>query len=185
MYEIEVKVKVQHSEIKDRMIRNGAVFIDAEEQNDIYFNSPMRDFSKTDEALRIRSVNGKGEITYKGKKIDTVSKTRPEYNSPADEKEMTNILKSLGFFVSGAVHKRREIYKWNKFTIGFDSIEELGEFMEIESDLRDAAGKEEIQKEIENIFEFLGKYGIKKEDSITTSYLEMVLEKNNKTTTKQ
>jgi len=179
MYEIEVKVRVPHSEIKDRMIQDGAVFVGAEKQNDIYFNSPMRDFSETDEALRIRSVNGKGEITYKGKKIDTVSKTRPEYNSPVDEKEMTNILQSLGFFVSGAVRKRREIYKWNQFVIGLDSIDELGEFAEVESDLRDAAGKEEIQTEIDRIFEFLGKYGIRKEDSITTSYLEMVLEKQN------
>ena len=177
MYEIEVKVKVPHSKIKDRMIRDGAVFINAEEQNDVYFNSPMRDFSKTDEALRIRSVNGEGEITYKGKKIDTVSKTRPEYNSPVDEKEMTLILQALGFFVSGAVHKRREIYKWNNFIIGLDFIEELGEFAEVESNLRDAAGKEEIQKEIDRIFEFLEKYGIKREDSITMSYLEMVLEK--------
>jgi len=47
----------------------------------------------------------------------------------------------------------------------------------VESNLRDAAGKEEIQKEIDRIFEFLEKYGIKREDSITMSYLEMVLEK--------
>ncbi|MDR2944932.1 MAG: class IV adenylate cyclase [Methanosarcinales archaeon] len=177
MYEVEVKVKVSHAEIKQDLIGNGAEFLGTEEQNDIYFNSPERDFSKTDEALRIRSVNGKGEITYKGKKIDTVSKTRPEYNSLADAAEMKEILLALGYFVSGAVNKRREIYTWNNFIIGFDSVESLGEFVEIEIGLSDDAGKPEIQAETSRIFKFLEKYGLSEKDSITTSYLEMVLEK--------
>lgn len=175
MYEVEVKVKVSHSKIKEDLIRKGAVFSGMEEQHDTYFNSPMRDFAETDEALRIRSVNGNGEITYKGKKIDTVSKTRPEFNSEVDEHEMREILLALGFFVSGAVNKRREIYLWENFIIGFDTVEGLGEFMEVESNLREAAGSEEIRDEINRIFDFLNGYGITKDNSITTSYLEMVL----------
>ncbi|WNY28224.1 hypothetical protein MmiEs2_04080 [Methanimicrococcus stummii] len=177
MYEIEVKIKVSHAEIKKDIIGEGAVFSGTEEQKDTYFNSPVRDFAQTDEALRIRSVNGEGEITYKGKKIDTISKTRPEYNSPVDADEMKEILLALGYFVSGAVNKRREVYEWNNFAIGFDEVEGLGEFIEVESNLRDAADKAEIQKEIGRIFEFLGKYNLSEKDSITTSYLEMVLEK--------
>ncbi|MBZ3935028.1 class IV adenylate cyclase [Methanimicrococcus blatticola] len=175
MYEVEVKIKVPHAEIKKDLIECGAVFSGTEEQKDTYFNSHERDFSKTDEALRIRSVNGEGEITYKGKKIDTISKTRPEYNSPVDAGEMKEILLALGYFVSGAVNKRREIYTWNDFIIGFDSVEGLGEFVEVESNLRDAADKTEIKNEIDRIFEFLGKYGLSEKDSITDSYLEMVL----------
>ncbi|MDL2260981.1 class IV adenylate cyclase [Methanimicrococcus sp. OttesenSCG-928-J09] len=180
MFEVEVKVRVPHDKIKQDLIQKGAEFAGAEEQNDIYFNSAERDFAQTDEALRIRSVNGAGEITYKGKKIDTVSKTRPEYNSPVDADEMENILTALGYFVSGAVKKRREIYNWNNFIIGFDVVENLGEFVEVESNLRDASDKTEIQNEIDRIFEFLGNYGLSKEDSITTSYLEMVLENQKK-----
>lgn len=180
MYEVEVKVKAAHDKIKNDLIGDGAVFAGVEEQHDIYFNSRERDFSKTDEALRIRFVDSEGEITYKGKKVDTISKTRPEYNSPVNAAEMEKILLALGYFVSGSVNKRREIYTWKNFIIGFDSIAELGEFVEVESDLRDISGKEEIQKEIDKIFEFLGKYGLTKEDSIRTSYLEMVLEKQKK-----
>ena len=172
--EIEVKIKMPHEAIKQDLIRNGAVYAGTEQQRDIYFNSPIRDFSETDEALRIRSVDGKGEITYKGKKLDTVSKTRTEFNSPTDEEMMSEILKSLGFFESGCVIKSREIYNWNNFSIGFDTVKGLGEFVEIESSLRNA-DHQAIQKETDRIFQFLKKYNITKEDSIKTSYLEMVL----------
>jgi len=184
MYEVEVKVKIPHSRIKEDLIKKGAIFSGTEEQRDTYFNSSARDFSKTDEALRIRSVNGAGEITYKGKKIDTVSKTRPEYNSPVNENEMKKILTALGFFVSGAVNKRRETYLLENFMIGLDTVEGLGEFIEVESIIREEAGQKEIQNEINRVFDFLSKYGIKKEDSITASYLEMVLAANEKETNK-
>jgi len=176
MYEIEVKVKIPHTRIKEDLIKKGAVFTETQQQSDTYFNSPMRDFSKTDEALRIRSVNGAGEITYKGKKMDTVSKTRPEYNSLVDEREMKKILLSLGFFESGAVNKSRETYLWENFVIGFDTVAGLGEFIEVESVLREEADPKEIQEEIDRIFDFLSGYGITKKDSITMSYLEMILE---------
>jgi len=176
MYEVEVKVKVSHDRIKSDLLSLGAVFSGVEEQNDLYFNSHERDFSKTDEALRIRNANGLGEITYKGKKMDAVSKTRKEYNSPVDAGEMKEILLALGYFVSGAVCKKREIYIWNDFTIGFDTVEGLGEFVEVES-LKKLSEKSEIQTEVVRIFDFLKKYGLSESDSITASYLEMVLGK--------
>ncbi|MCL2549473.1 MAG: class IV adenylate cyclase [Methanimicrococcus sp.] len=174
MYEVEVKVKVPHAKMKEDLIKKGAVFSGTEKQSDTYFNSPLRDFSKTDEALRIRSVNGAGEMTYKGKKIDTVSKTRPEYNSPVNEDEMKEILAALGFFVSGAVNKTREIYLWEDFVVGFDTVEGLGEFIEVERNIGEETGPKEIQNEIDRVFDFLSGYGITRKESITMSYLEMV-----------
>ena len=35
---------------------------------DHYFNAPDRDFAKTDEAFRLRSIGAKNRITYKGPK---------------------------------------------------------------------------------------------------------------------
>lgn len=173
-----MKVKVPHAEIKKDLIDSGAVFAGVEEQRDLYFNSKERDFAQTDEALRIRSVNGRGELTYKGKKIGTVSKTRPEYNTPVDAAEMKNILLALGYFVSGDVNKRREIYEWDNFSIGFDTVEGLGEYIEVESNLRDTSENSAVDEEIRRIFDFLGKYNLTSADSITSSYLEMVLEKH-------
>jgi adenylate cyclase class 2 len=47
-------------------------------QCDEYFNHPCRDFGQTDEAFRIRSCNGQTKLTYKGPRLDTVTKTREE-----------------------------------------------------------------------------------------------------------
>ena len=48
------------------------------DQVDCYFSHPARDFAQTDEALRIRQVDGQSLVTYKGPKIDRETKTRHE-----------------------------------------------------------------------------------------------------------
>ncbi|WNY24587.1 class IV adenylate cyclase [Methanolapillus millepedarum] len=172
MIEVEVKVKADHAAVKKIVLEKGAVFSGVEEQADVYFNSPSRDFSKTDEALRVRLVNGAGEITYKGPKLDKVSKTRTEYNCPADAENIISILLALGFFKSGAVAKRREIYKLDDFLIGFDTVKDLGEYMEVETDVSDGSSPEEIKGATDKIFRFLKSLGIEKDASIKQSYLE-------------
>ena len=48
-------------------------------QVDYYFGHPARDFIKTDEVLRLRTVDGdQNFITYKGARIDSTTKTRRE-----------------------------------------------------------------------------------------------------------
>jgi len=70
----------------------------AVEQTDIYYNSPCRDFGKTDEALRLRNEGGQIFLTYKGKKLDAMSKTRKEVEvEVAGFDNMEDVLLSLGF----------------------------------------------------------------------------------------
>jgi adenylate cyclase class 2 len=142
---------------------------------DTYFNSPDRDFAKTDEALRIRSVDGRSVMTYKGKKLDTLSKTREEFETPVDGGTTRSILLALGFRESGVVRKTRKVYRYENMTICLDKVDELGEFMEVE-----IGAESDIEGHSKQIFSFLEKLGIGEEDSIRTSYLEMVLE-NQKT----
>lgn len=143
-----------------------------QEHLDTYYNSPVRDFSTTDEALRIRSVNRRSVLTYKGKKLDSVSKTRPEFETEVDGDSARSILIALGFFESGVVSKRRELFSYRNMTIALDSVEGLGEFIEVEEQ-----ADCNIEERCDEIFSFLEGLGIRKEDSIRTSYLEMVLEK--------
>ncbi|MGL4669078.1 MAG: class IV adenylate cyclase [Methanobacteriaceae archaeon] len=57
MIEVEVKAKIKDFEsIRLKILEIGAIKIKDEFQEDIYFNSPIKDFAKTDEALRIRKV---------------------------------------------------------------------------------------------------------------------------------
>ncbi|WNY27238.1 class IV adenylate cyclase [Methanolapillus ohkumae] len=172
MIEVEVKVKADHDFVRRMILQRGAEFVCVEEQTDVYFNAPDRDFSKTDEALRVRVIDGVGEITYKGPKMDKVSKTRTEFNSPVDAQNMKSILCALGFFESGAVSKRREVYKLENFLIGIDAVFSLGNYVEVEADVSDGAGPDDIQKATESIFKFLETLGIERSASIQESYLE-------------
>lgn len=81
MIEVEVKAKINDfNSIKKDLYNIGAIESHTEHQEDIYFNSPIKDFAKTDEALRIRKVTIKDSIetfiTYKGPKL--MIKVKPE-----------------------------------------------------------------------------------------------------------
>ena len=83
MIEVEVKAKIENFEDMKKKLENlGAIKSKKEFQEDIYFNSPIVDFAKSDEALRIRTTKENNNtnifITYKGPKIDSESKTREE-----------------------------------------------------------------------------------------------------------
>lgn len=172
MIEIEVKARASHSLIREKLAAMGAKPEGIQKHLDTYYNSPVRDFSNTDEALRIRSVNGRSVLTYKGKKLDSISKTRPEFETEVDGNSARSILLALGFFESGVVRKKRDIFSCQGMTIALDSVEGLGEFVEVEKQ-----AETNIEEHRDQIFGFLDALGIRKEDSIRTSYLEMVLEK--------
>jgi len=170
MIEIEVKTRADHGMIRKRLQEMGARAIGIEKHCDIYYNSPHRDFVQTDEALRIRFRNGEAVLTYKGKKLDTVSKTRTEFETPVEAGSMQSILLALGFVESGKVKKTREVYESGDITIALDSVEGLGEFIEVE-----IVTDSDLEHHRSRVFEFLEKFGIRDEDSIRTSYLEMLM----------
>lgn len=92
MIEVEVKAKIDNFEdMREKLNNLGAVKTKEEFQEDIYFNSPIVDFAKTDEALRIRTTEQNNEkhifITYKGAKIDSKSKTREEIEFRIEDSE--------------------------------------------------------------------------------------------------
>ena len=74
----------------------------AEFQVDSYFAHPSRDFARTDEALRLRTVGESNYITYKGPKLDTTTKTRREIELELPEgadsaRHGNELLTALGF----------------------------------------------------------------------------------------
>ena len=171
MIEIEIKARASHQHLKKTLTDMGATFSAVEDHSDTYYNAPHRDFAQTDEALRIRSVNGRSVLTYKGQKLDTISKTREEFETEVDGENTRHILLALGFVASGNVSKKREIFKYDDITIVLDTVEGLGEFMEVE-----IVVEENSDEPKQKLFAFLEELGIKQEDTIRTSYLEMVLE---------
>lgn len=175
MIEVEVKVRKNHEKVRSILKKIGAAKIRVEIQSDTYFAAPHRDFAKTDEALRIRSLDGQAMLTYKGPKLDGVSKTREELETPVDEVTITRILHALGFSESGIIRKIREVFRVGEVTICLDAVEGLGEFLEVEIV---AENKKDLAVSREKLFELLKQFGVEEKDSIRTSYLEMILDKN-------
>ena len=176
MIEVEVKAKIDDFEKMDEKLKElGAVKTRKEYQEDIYFNSPIVDFKKSDEALRIRTTESDGEtnifITYKGAKIDSKSKTRKEIEIAVEDAEKcSEIFENIGFEKQRSVCKTRRYYSYENFEISLDDIEGLEPYMEIEITLDDGS---EYTKAQESIFKLFEKLGVR-DNFERTSYLELL-----------
>ncbi|CAB49297.1 class IV adenylate cyclase [Pyrococcus abyssi] len=179
MYEVELK-GYANEEIFEK-VRETYRFMRREIHEDIYYQHPCRDFSKTDEALRIRikRFNGHHEVflTYKGPKLDKRSKTRLEIEVEIqDTEKYFQLLQNLGFREVLRIVKTREKYYVDKgITITLDEVEGLGKFIEIETLVKE---KEEIPRTVEKLEGILRNLGVERFER--KSYLELLLEASQK-----
>jgi adenylate cyclase class 2 len=107
-------------------------------QSDLYFAHPQRDFRATDEAFRVRRTGKEVCLTYKGPKVDTITKTRREIEIPvsAGAAAVIEMLQALDFRPVFEVLKTRTAgeLKWQDrtITVAWDEVATLGEFLELE-----------------------------------------------------
>jgi adenylate cyclase, class 2 len=141
-YEVEQKFPVaEFAPVEARLAALGATISPPHEEVDLYLAHPARDFSRTDEALRLRRKGDANYITYKGPKIDPHTKTRREIELPlqpgADSlAAWAAMLEALGFTVVGEVRKlrRKAIVPWQgrQVEASLDEVQGLGAFVELE-----------------------------------------------------
>ncbi len=175
---IEVEIKLYLADVEaihEKLIKLGAEKLGVEFNDDIYLNHPNRDFKLTDEALRIRKVNSKIELTYKGPKINIKSKTREEINAEIMEDNVLEILQRLDFTIGGKVTKNREKWKLNDIIVSLDDVEGLGNFIEFE--MISQSG-EVINEMVEKLYNLALELGLDPKQQITKSYLELLDIKN-------
>lgn len=177
MIEVEVKAHVNDFEdVKSKLDEIGAKMSKFEHQKDTYFNNPLyRDFEKTDEALRIRNTtiedNREIILTYKGAKMDDVSKTRKEIEAKVEDPKNTGlILENLGFKPVETIEKDRTTYLFDGFVISLDKVYKVGKFVEIE---KEASEGEDFKDTLDKIFAIYKKLGIV-EGFERRSYLELL-----------
>ncbi|MBM4240613.1 MAG: class IV adenylate cyclase [Euryarchaeota archaeon] len=176
MIEVEVKARVRNFDgIEKELTEIGATKIKKEHQEDVYFNAPHRDFAKTDEALRIRKTFQKKAskiiLTYKGAKMDKISKTRKEIEVEIENVEKaTLILENLGFSPVATIKKDRESYFLDGFIICLDNVHMVGNFVEIEKEAKEG---DDFKTVVEEIFKIYEKLGVT-EGFERRSYLEML-----------
>ena len=197
MIEVEIKVKISDPNLIRKKFDTTGVYKLSLHHEDTYFNMPkgLRDFKQTDEALRLRkSIEFNREnnlitqkinyfMTYKGKKIDKTTKTREEIEVKLNETEnMKNLLNLLGFREVFTVIKERELYDFKfqdtRIEALIDYLPILEQyFIEVEI-LAETINK--VEKAKDTLFQFLEIIGFKREESIRTSYLELVMIKLNR-----
>jgi adenylate cyclase, class 2 len=169
---IEVEVKARATEdMAERIAALGATLLVVENHHDLYFNSPLRDFKESDEALRIRIKEEGARLTYKGPKLDQTTKSRLEWTVKIDDpKQMEQILSSLGFVLSAQVRKRRAKYSYEGVVLALDDVEGLGRFVEVE-----AEGIGDYEQQKQKVLSILSRLGL--HESIRSSYLQLLEEK--------
>lgn len=175
MAEVEAKYVVKNLDSVEReLIKLGAKLLSIEREDDTYFQHPCRDFSLSDEALRLRVINGERvELTYKGPRSGRGVKSRLEISVDVKDKPelIRDLLEKLGFKSVATVSKVRKVYgiPGVEVRVCLDEVEELGSFVEIE-----AHGEPEgLSSVVTSIAEQLGLKG----SLVPKTYLELILEK--------
>lgn len=171
MLEIEVKCPVDDLDaIEGKLKAVGAEFEGTLAQSDLYLSHPCRDFGKTDEALRLRTENGRSVLFYKGPKLDRTTKTREELSSPVPEPgPLLLILERIGFRRVMAVEKVRRVYRLDGVEVSLDRVARLGGFVELEvQDLELEKGREMLEATMRRL-------GLERTER--SSYLELLLKK--------
>ena len=177
MIEVEVKARINSfNEMEEKLKDIGAEKSKVESQTDIYFASPIVDFAKTDEALRIRVTDNGTFITYKGPKFNNRAKTRKEVEMTVESaSKAKDIFEEIGFSEVMCVKKNRQYYTLDDFEISLDDVCGLKPYMEIEIALSDGEDYSDAQNRIFDLFEKLGI----RDGFETTSYLELLEKLNN------
>jgi adenylate cyclase class 2 len=184
MLEIELKFPVaDFAAIERHLARWQAKVQPAIEEADHYFDAPDRDFGKTDEAFRLRSIGDQNRITYKGPKEAGPTKTRTEIEISLEPGKQAadsfcRLVQHLGYRPTAVVKKRRTVYEFRRDGFAMqaccDDVETLGRFIEIEI-VAEPADRQRAQDVLLKVVAELDLPA-----SEPRSYLEMVLARQGK-----
>ncbi|HPC27654.1 MAG TPA: class IV adenylate cyclase [Candidatus Methanomethylicus sp.] len=172
--EVEVKARVPSAaEAEGMVLRAGGSFVREGLQEDVYLRHPCRDLKARDEALRLRREGGACVIAFKGRREGGAAKIREEVEVKADTfDEALAIFERLGFAPAYAIAKRRREFRLGAATVVVDSVEGLGNFIEVEVKAGGGAGAFDAAKK--ELFSVTDRLGIRREMLITDSYLELL-----------
>lgn len=185
MKEIEILVEVYSTKEDILEKLNKYKYIGSKEILDIYYYDPKRNNLKPDinnqinECLRLRSSNNKYFITYKVDKFDNLGKWlySDEYETNIDDIEiLKNILERLGLKELLRIYNIKEEYIYNDYNIVFETVEDLGYFLEVEYCTKDEIDVNLKKKEIENFIESLN---LDVSEELNMGKPEMIIRKNN------
>lgn len=151
MIEVEIRARIKNKNVlKKRLEEIGANFQKSEKQVDRIFGNPT--FLDSDKKIvegglsaRIREVGDKKTLEFK-----EIFRQRGGIEIEANLSDIEiglKFLKKLNFEEAFVISKFRETYLYNNFTICIDSVDQLGDFIEIEKMVKFSKDEKETRTE--------------------------------------
>ncbi|KAK4306440.1 hypothetical protein Pmani_021736 [Petrolisthes manimaculis] len=169
---VEIKALVKNlSVLKAKAVELSGTEGELLHQEDVFFNSPQG-------RLKLRVIKGeKEELIYYERPDQEGPKFSDYIKVSGSPGELTGDLKTLlsrCLGVKGSVTKTRTLHLVQHTRVHIDSVQGLGDFMELEVMLQDDQTVEDGEKVAKDLME---KLGIKEEDLLKGAYMDMILNK--------
>lgn len=184
MKEIEILVRVNDDvNIILNKFKNFE-YIDTQLVVDEYYYDPKRDNLKPNkknqlnECLRLRIKGEKNFITYKDDVFDGDKWLYSnEYETEVNSIEIIkSIFERLGLKKLLIVKNKKMIYKYDKYEIVLEDVENLGYFMEVEYCTKENINVKEVKKEIQH---FIDSLKLNVSEELNMGKPEMILREQN------
>jgi len=167
-FEFKAKAKNIH-ELENKLLELNPLFIGEDNQVDTYFNVANGRLKLREGNIENALIYYERENTGDAKQSDIIL-----YQHKPDAALKEILIKVNGIKV--IVSKKRKIYFIENVKFHFDTITELGTFVEVEA--IDRTGEIGIKKLQEQCNYYAGFFGIAPSDYIAFSYSDMILEKS-------
>ncbi len=152
---------------ENRLQQHHPVFKGTDNQLDTYFNVPAG-------RMKLREGNIENALIHYERENTADSKASHVllYQHQPDENLKAILSKALG--VKAVVDKQRKIYFIENVKFHFDTVKELGTFIEVEAiDTDGSIGKEKLKEQCGHYAKVLG---VQQQDYISVSYSDMIME---------
>lgn len=183
MKEIEILVAVYSSpEIVTKKLERFE-FSGVQKIVDTYYYDPLRknlkpnDNLELNECLRLREKSDSNYITYKIDHFEDNGKWlySDEYETKIEDVFMIrNILEKLGFKELLTIHNSKKIYHYKEYEIAFETVEELGNFLEVEYCTNEEIDVKNVKTQIQK---FIDSLEVKVSEELTMGKPEMIIRK--------
>ena len=164
MLEIEVKIRIEDpGTARTKLEKAGATLHrDRHLEENVLYDLPGEILFRKQSALRLRTSGKRSYLTFKGPtKKSRKFKVREEFETEVrDPKQMSRILRSLGYREVFRYKKHRSVFRTKKLSICLDETA-AGNYIELEGDRSD-------------IVRFARALGYSKENFIKTDYISML-----------
>lgn len=164
---IEFKAKTDNVLAAEKiLLQHNPIFIGEDHQVDTYFNVPNG-------RMKLREGNIENALIHYERENTAGSKSSQVllYQHQPDKNLKDILAKALG--IKAVVDKRRKIYFIDNVKFHFDTVQNLGTFIEVEAIDNDGSiGKEKLQEQCDF---YAGMFGIQRKDFMAVSYSDMIM----------